>query len=101
MTQLQGQRAASNAGFTVPKQTIEEAIRYLERCRTPEGGIVYSLGSGGGARPAISAGALAGMYNAGEYNSDMAEKCLEYVAKQFMPTNVNFNNSGHDYYAHF
>lgn len=101
VTQLQGLRAASNAGFTVPKQTIEEAIRYLERCRTPEGGIVYSLGSGGGARPAISAGALAGMYNAGEYNSDMAEKCLEYVAKQFMPQNGNFNNSGHDYYAHF
>ena len=50
VTQMQGLRAANNAGFSVPKGTIEEAVRYLERCRTPEGGIVYSYGSGGDTR---------------------------------------------------
>ncbi|MBA3273821.1 MAG: hypothetical protein H0T11_08125, partial [Chthoniobacterales bacterium] len=66
-----------------------------------EGGIVYSLGSGGGSRPAISAGALAAMYNAGEYNSEMSEKCLEYVGKQYKPNNGSFVNTGHDFYGHF
>ncbi len=32
-------------GFLVPRGTIEEAVRYLERCSTPEGGICYSLRS--------------------------------------------------------
>src|SRR5205823_4833195 len=65
VTQMQGLRAASNAGFTVPKSTVEGAVKYLERCRTPEGGICYSLGSGGEARLAISAAAIATLYNAG------------------------------------
>ena len=51
-----------------PTGTIEEAVRYIECCRTPEGGISYSLGSGGGARLAISAAAVATLYNAGEYD---------------------------------
>src|SRR3954471_22661791 len=43
VTQMQGLRAANNAGFSVPKGTIEEAVKYLERCRTAEGGIQYSF----------------------------------------------------------
>jgi len=41
VTQMQGLRAVHNAGFTVPKATIEKAVRYLEVCRTTEGGIRY------------------------------------------------------------
>src|SRR6185295_12733315 len=67
VTQVQALRAAQNSGFEVPKGTIENAVRYLERCSTPEGGICYSLGSGGGARLPISAAAVATLYNAGEY----------------------------------
>src|SRR5437870_7862409 len=48
--QVQVLRAANNAGFNVPRATIEESVRYIERCSTPEGGICYSLGSGGGPR---------------------------------------------------
>ena len=58
VTQVQALRAAHNAGFLVPKAVIEEAVRYLERCRTPEGGIQYSLLSGGGPRLPISAAAV-------------------------------------------
>ncbi len=47
VTQVQALRAAQNAGFLVPKAVIEEAGRYLEKCRTPEGGIQYSLRFGG------------------------------------------------------
>ena len=43
VTQVQALRAAQNAGFLVPRAVIEEAGRYLEQCRTPEGGIQYSL----------------------------------------------------------
>src|SRR5262249_52237282 len=39
VTQVQALRAAHNSGFLVPRGTIDEAVRYIERCSTPEGGI--------------------------------------------------------------
>jgi len=102
VTQMQGLRAAQNAGFTVPKATVEEAVRYLERCRTPEGGIYYSFGSRGDTRLAISAAAIATLYNAGDYDSKLANDCLEYVVKKFTATKSSFSKGGgHDYYCHF
>jgi hypothetical protein len=100
VTQIQGLRAANNAGFSVPKGTIEEAVRYLERCRTPEGGICYSLGSGGETRLPISAAAIATLYNAGEYDSRLADDCLAYVWKQFQLQKGWSKGAGHDFYTH-
>ncbi len=101
ITQMQALRAAQNAGFTVPKGTIEAALKYLELCRAPEGGIIYSYQSGGPACLAISCGALASMYNAGEYESKMSDACLAYVWKEFEKHKNQWSkNAGHDYYAH-
>jgi hypothetical protein len=38
VTQVQALRAAHNAGFLVPRAVIEESVKYLEKCRTPQGG---------------------------------------------------------------
>lgn len=100
VTQVQALRAAHNAGFLVPRGTIEEAVRYIERCSTPEGGICYSLGSGGGARLPISAAAVATLYNAGEFDAPIAERCLDYVWKQFRAHTGFSKGGGHDYYMH-
>jgi hypothetical protein len=99
VTQIQGLRAAQNAGFTVPKGTISEAVKYLERCRCPDGGIRYSLDSGPPSRPAISCAALATLYNAGEYESKLADDLLAYVTKLFDLNKGNFNITGHDFYT--
>jgi hypothetical protein len=101
VTQIQALRAAHNAGFTVPKGVIEESVRYLERCRAPEGGIVYSFGSGGGARLAISCAAVATLYNAGDYDSKLADDCLHYVWNQLKGAEGDWTSSfGHGFYAH-
>jgi len=85
----------------VPRGTIENAVRYIERCSTPEGGIVYSLGSGGGPRLAISAAAVATLYNAGEYDSPVAKRCLDYVWGQFGANKNQWSkHGGHDFYTH-
>lgn len=99
VTQMQGLRAAHNAGFTIPKATTEQAIRYLELCKTPEGGICYSYGSGGGTRLPITAAAVCCLYSAGEYESPLAESCMNYVLEQFKSTNNEFR-SGHYFYLH-
>jgi hypothetical protein len=100
VTQMQGLRAANNAGFSVPKGTIEEAVRYLERCRTAEGGIQYSYGSGGDTRLPISAAAIATLYNAGEYDSRLADSCMAYVWKRFKASKDWSKGEGHDFYTH-
>jgi Prenyltransferase and squalene oxidase repeat len=100
VTQVQALRAAQNAGFDVPAGTIQEAVRYLERCSTPEGGICYSLGSGGEARLPISAAAVATLYNAGEYDSPLANRCLDFVWQRFEDRKQWVTNQGHDFYTH-
>ena len=101
VTQMQGMRAAQNAGFTVPKGTVANAVKYLEKCRTPEGGIEYSLASGGGPMLAISAAAVATLYNAGEYDSKLADECLAFVVKQFAPQKNSWSKgTGHEFYLH-
>jgi hypothetical protein len=100
VTQVQALRAAHNAGFLVPKAVIEEAGRYLEKCRTPEGGILYSLSSGGGPRLPISAAAVATLYNAGQFDSTIATDCLKYVWDQFRASEGWDKGGGHAYYTH-
>src|SRR5262249_11612982 len=100
VTQVQALRAAQNAGFLVPKAVIEEAAGYLEKCRTREGGIQYSLGSGGGPRLPISAAAVATLYNAGQFDSPIAVDCLKYVWGQFQASD-GWNKGGrHSFYTH-
>lgn len=104
VTQLQALRAAHNAGFVVPEDVIDKSIKYLELCRTPDGGIRYSFNSGNSTRLPISAAALPCMYSAGDYESEMAEACLKYVFEQFCKGGRDRSWSkggGHDYYAHY
>jgi prenyltransferase beta subunit len=104
VTQLQALRAAHNAGFVVPEDVIKKAIQYLELCRTPDGGIRYSFNSGNSTRLPISAAALPCMYSTGDYESEMAEACLEYVFTQFCKNGNNGSWSkrgGHDFYGHY
>jgi hypothetical protein len=102
VTQVQALRAAQNAGFAVPKAVIDEAANYLEKCRTREGGIRYSLNSGGTPMLPISAAAVATLYNAGQFESPIAVDCLKYVWDQFRATD-DFNKNprgGHAFYTH-
>lgn len=99
VTQMQALRAAHNAGFTIPRGTIENAIKYLELCKTAEGGICYSYGSGGDTRLPITAAAICCLYSAGEYESPLADSCMKYVMNQFKSTANEFN-SGHYFYLH-
>lgn len=99
VTQVQALRASHNAGLAVPRGTIAEAVQYIERCSTAEGGICYSLSSGGAARLPISAAAVATLYNAGQYDAPVANRCLEYVWKNFKSSGSFAKAAGHDYYC--
>jgi hypothetical protein len=96
VTQVQGLRACRNAGIFVPKDTIDKAIKYVANSQNTDGGIRYRATGGGPSRPAISAAAVAVLYNGGAYDDDMAAKCMRYCKKT-----VTINGtSGHYFYAH-
>ena len=82
ITQVQGLRGCRNAGIVVPKAAIEKAKRYIYKCQNSDGGIKYQLSSGGGdSRPAITAAALAALYNAGDYESKYIPPMWNYCKK--------------------
>jgi hypothetical protein len=100
ITQLQGLRAARNAGIVVPKEIIDNAVKYLEKCTTPRGGVIYSLAHGGavsgGERPPLTAAAICCGFSAGEYGSDVGKKWIK-----FCQTAIPIDNSGRDSFGHW
>lgn len=103
VTQVQGLRACRNAGIPVPKEIIDRANAYIEACTTSDGGVLYSIKrSGGGARPPITAAALACLFSAGEYEGANVEKMLKYCRDNVWPdNNAPQANFGHWHYAHY
>lgn len=99
VTQIQGLRAARNAGIKVPKSTIVRAADYIQKCANDDGGISYSLMNRGGSRPAITAAAVATLYNAGQYENPVALKALEYLKKLLKGSNSATVFQGHRFYA--
>ncbi|QDT64491.1 hypothetical protein V22_17250 [Calycomorphotria hydatis] len=101
ITQVQGLRACRNAGIPVPADVIERAVKYIEDCMTPEGGVQYSI-RGGGARPAISGAAITCLFNSGEQEKPMAKKLLDYCKKNIWPGKGSGSvYSGHWHYMHY
>jgi len=98
ITQVQGLRGCRNAGVPVPKEIIDKAVQYIRDCTLPSGGVQYSS-KGGGGRPAITAAALACLFNAGEYDSEYVPKLLSFCEKNL--GNVAQRGFGHWHYAHF
>ncbi len=99
ITQIQALRSCRNAGIKVPKQVIEKAIKYIELSANPDGGIRYQARGGGGSRPPITAAAVAVLYNAGQYEHPIADKCLKYI-KNLLKGRSGVNAfGGHNYYA--
>ena len=98
ITQVQGLRGCRNAGIPVPREIIDKAIAYIHKCTMPDGGVQYSS-KGGGGRPAISAAAIACLFNAGEYDDTHVPRMLDSAEKHL--GNIANNGFGHWHYAHF
>ena len=100
ITQVQGLRACANAGIPVPAQTVQKAMDYVRRSANPDGGISYRATQPGDSRPGITCAALATMYAAGLYESDLVEKALLY-ARGTVPLSAPTRAGGtHFFYSH-
>lgn len=100
ITQMQSLRAARDAGVAVPKDIIAKGIQYIERCTDKEGGVRYSLQVSGGARPPITAAAVACLYSGGEYENPLVARLIAFADKTLSPT-IRTQGYGHWHYAHY
>jgi hypothetical protein len=98
ITQVQGLRGCRNAGIAVPKEIVDAAINYIRKCTLPDGGVQYSS-KGGGGRPAISAAAIACLFNAGDYDSQFVPKLQDYCRRNL--ADISNQGFGHWHYAHY
>jgi len=99
ITQVQGLRGCRNAGIPVPSEVIDKAVGYIRKCTNKQDGGVQYSSKGGGSRPAITAAAIACLYNAGEYDDNYVPKMKEYCRAQLKSTSGD--SFGHWHYAHF
>lgn len=100
ITQVQGLRACRNAGIPVSREIIDRAIKYIDDCTTSIGGVQYSI-KGGGERAPITAAALAALFNAGEYDTELTRKMRDFCDQKIWPGKRIQSSSGHWHYMHF
>lgn len=98
ITQVQGLRGCRNAGIAVDREAIERAKKYIYDCKNADGGISYSSRNRGGSRPAITAAALAALYNAGDYESEHVPEMLAYSKRELH--SLNHSGFGHWHYTY-
>jgi hypothetical protein len=97
---VQGLRGCRNAGVVVPGEIIDKAKEYIYGCKNADGGISYSSKNRGSSRPAITAAALAALYNAGDYDSKQVPEMLEYCKKNLQNLSEGPNSFGHWHYTY-
>ncbi|MEZ6185072.1 MAG: prenyltransferase/squalene oxidase repeat-containing protein [Planctomycetota bacterium] len=95
VTQVQALRACRNAGIAVPVTVVRRAVGYIEKSQNRDGGIAYNA-QGGPSRPALAAAGAAVLYNAGQYDSPAARRCLQYCKRNIQIADRN----GHWFYTH-
>lgn len=100
ITQVQGLRGCRNAGIVVPGESIEKAKEYIILCKNADGGISYSSRNRGTSRPAITAAAVATLYNAGAYDDKHVPEMLAYCKKTLTNLSEGPNSFGHWHYTY-
>lgn len=99
--QIMGLRAARNAGFYVPKSTVDRCTAYVKRCQDRDGGFRYQS-FGGPTQFARSAAGVVALYCAGIYKGPEVEAGLRYLS-QFRPQGAfgRHELQPHYYYGHY
>ena len=100
ITQVQGLRGCRNGGITVPAEVIDKAKQYIYSCKNADGGISYSSRNRGSSRPAITAAALATLYNAGDYEGEHVPDMLDYAKKSLHNISNGVQSFGHWHYTY-
>ncbi len=107
--QLQALRAARNIGIRVPKVTIDRAVDYVLRSRTPRGrdeGLFYYKIAGRGAYDknhefAINAAAITSLHSAGLYDRELVEPALRFLELAYPWVAADYTHHFYFWYGNY
>lgn len=97
--QMMALRAVSNAGFSVPQETVDRCVEYVQNCRNRDGGFRYQLYQDRDSEFARSAAALVALNNANVQQFDQTPT-LRYIL-QFRPQPGKNKDIPYFYYGHY
>jgi hypothetical protein len=92
-------RSARNAGFAVPKKTVDQCINYVKACQDRTGGFRY-MRQGGTAAFARTAAGVVALYSSGVYKGQEIEAGLKYLQKN-RPDKQITHPDLHYFYGHY
>jgi hypothetical protein len=98
--QIMALRAARNAGFHVPKSTVDHCIKYVKNCQDREGGFRYQQ-NGGVAQFARSAAGLVALHCAGIYKGPEVDSALKYLMQYKPGAGARPDVRLHYFYGHY
>ena len=98
--QPSGQSFDVAEGESVLTAALRQDLILPYGCKNDDGGISYSSRNKGTSRPALTAAALAALYNAGDYDSEHVPQMLEYAKKQLHTLNEGGASFGHWHYTY-
>jgi hypothetical protein len=93
-------RSARNAGFDVPKQSIDDAVAYIRRCYSKRyGTFEYRVDDADGRTRGMAGAGILALAHAGYHHSVEARRTGDWILKQkFEPYNTMQNVSDRDRY---
>jgi prenyltransferase beta subunit len=97
--QIMALRSARNAGFSVPKETVDRCIRYVRSCQEPGGGFRY-MDQGGAPAFARTAAGVVALYSAGVYKDPAVDRGLKYLLRH-KPSEPGTRFDMHYFYGHY
>jgi hypothetical protein len=98
--QVMALRSARNAGIKIPKQVIDNAVRYVRECQNPDGGFRYMRTTGASGWPRTAAG-VATLFYAGIYEDDSIPRGLSYVRRSATPDGAGPAVQAYYFYGHY
>ncbi|MCA8993757.1 MAG: terpene cyclase/mutase family protein [Planctomycetaceae bacterium] len=93
-------RAARNAGISVPKEIIDKAVTYINKCQNNDGGFRYRVLDAAESRFPRSAAAVVALYTAGAGDSATIERGLSYMMRH-VPGPRTPKDLQYHYYAQY
>lgn len=98
--QLMALRAARNTGISVPKETIDRGVAYIESCQNRDGGFCYRPLEARESRFARSAAAVVALYTSGVHEGAVLDNGRAYL-RQFLPGLRGIQEEDFYYYGHY
>ncbi len=95
VTQLQALRSCRDAGIYVPREVIDNAVRYIESSTNDDGSVRYRPGSRR-IRPGVTCAALVTLWNAGRYDDPLLTRIADYIKRNIY---LRFENQHHAEYV--